>query len=152
MSSVMLTGVPRLFIGAVLIASALGKSLNLSGFVEVLATYHAFPEWALWPFALLITGLEWSLGTWILWGRRLRQSALAALWLNLCYALWMTVTLVRGLELANCGCFGVYFPRPLRWYSPIEDLVMAGMCYALWRHAKKFPHPLTRFPNGRTRD
>lgn len=142
MSRVRLTSVLRLLIGAILVGSALGKSLSVPGFVEVLATYRVFPEWMLWPFSLLITGLEWALGAWILWGYRLQQSALAAIGLNLCYAFSMTVTLFRGLELANCGCFGVYFPRPLRWYSPIEDLIMAGMCYALWRHAKKYPYPI----------
>jgi hypothetical protein len=64
-----------------------------------------------------------------------RDSALVALWLNAGYAVWMTISLLRGLELTNCGCFGVFFPQPLRWYSPLEDLVLVGMCYALSRYA-----------------
>jgi hypothetical protein len=38
---------------------------------------------------------------------------------------------MRGLRLANCGCFGVFLPRPLGWSTVIEDLVMAGVCAAL---------------------
>lgn len=125
----------RLFIGGVIFASALGKSLDLTGFVEVLKTYQIFPDLTLWPLALAVTGFEFVLGVWLLSGWRLRAGALVALGLNAGYAVWMTISLLRGLELSNCGCFGVFFPQPLRWYSPLEDLVLVGMCYALSRYA-----------------
>lgn len=127
----------RLFIGGILLASALGKSLDLPGFVEVLRTYRAFPDAALWPLALTVTGAEWALSVWLLSGWCLRTAALAALWLNAGYAVWMTVSLLRGLELTNCGCFGVFFQQPLRWYSPFEDLVLVGMCYGLYRTVRR---------------
>jgi hypothetical protein len=113
------------------LASAMGKSLDLSGFVDVLITYQAFPSGILWPLALTIAGLEWILGVWILSGWRLTTAAAAALALNSAYAIWMAVSLLRGLDLPNCGCYGVFFPQPLRWYSPLEDLALVGMCYAL---------------------
>ncbi|HEV8540163.1 MAG TPA: MauE/DoxX family redox-associated membrane protein [Nitrospiraceae bacterium] len=121
----------RLFVGGVILASALGKSLDLPGFVEVLKTYRTFPDIALWPLAIAVTGVEWVLGIWLISGWRLQTAALAAMWLNAGYAVWMTISLLRGLELANCGCFGVFFPQPLRWYSPLEDLVLVGMSYGL---------------------
>jgi uncharacterized membrane protein YphA (DoxX/SURF4 family) len=125
----------QIFIGIVIFGSALGKSLDLSGFVEVLKTYQAFPDFTLWPLALAVTGFEFVLGMWLLSGWRLRTGALVAMGLNAGYAVWMTISLLRGLELSNCGCFGVFFPQPLRWYSPLEDLVLTGMCYALSRYA-----------------
>lgn len=125
----------RLFIGGVIFASALGKSLDLTGFMEVLKTYQIFPDLTLWPLALAVTGFEFVLGAWLLSGWRLRAGALVALGLNAGYAVWRTISLLRGLELSNCGCFGVFFPQPLRWYSPLEDLVLVGMCYALSRYA-----------------
>jgi len=125
----------QIFIGVVIFGSALGKSLDLSGFVEVLRTYQAFPDFALWPLALAVTGFEFVLGVWLLSGWRLQTSALVALGLNAGYVVWMTISLLRGLELSNCGCFGVFFPQPLRWYSPLEDLVLVAMCYALSRYA-----------------
>jgi hypothetical protein len=131
----------RLFVGGILLLSALGKSLDLAGFAEVLATYRAMPASFLWPFALLVTGLEWVLGVWILSGWRLVTGALAALVLYAGYALVMALSLVRGLDLANCGCYGVFFPQPLRWYSPLEDLVLVGMCYALRITARKVSVP-----------
>lgn len=123
----------QIFVGVVIFGSALGKSLDLTGFVEVLKTYQIFPDLTLWPLALAVTGFEFVLGAWLLSGWRLQISARIALWLNAGYAVWMTISLLRGLELSNCGCFGVFFPQPLRWYSPLEDLVLVGMCYATAR-------------------
>ena len=57
--------------------------------------------------------------------------ALLAMMLNSLYAIGLIVMLLRGLDLPNCGCYGVFFPQPLRWYSPLEDLVLVGICYAL---------------------
>jgi hypothetical protein len=117
----------------VCLASALGKSLDLAGFVEVLITYRLFADWALWPVALSITGLEWVLSLWLLAGWRIQTAALLALIMYGLYAAGLVLTLLRGIDLPNCGCYGVFFPQPLRWYSPLEDMVLAGMCYALWR-------------------
>lgn len=127
----------RLLIGGVLLASAVGKSLDLNGFVDVLVTYRLFPRWTLWPVAFMIIGIEWILAAWILSGWRLPTGALFALMLNGLYAAGLILTLVRGLDLPNCGCYGVFSPQPLRWYSPLEDLVLVGMCYALRIGAKK---------------
>ncbi len=133
----LLTWCGRVLIGGVLLASALGKSLDLPGFVAVLITYRLFPDWLLWSLAVGMTGLEWVLGGWILSGRRLRAGASLAMMLNGIYALGLTITLFRGLTLPNCGCYGVFFPQPLRWYSPFEDLILVGICYALCVGAQK---------------
>lgn len=121
----------QLFVSLILLASALGKSLDLPGFVEVLKTYQAFPAPLLWPLALAVTGCELALGAWLLSGQRLAVGALVAACLNTGYAVWMTITLLRGLDLSNCGCFGVFFPQPLRWYSPLEDLALIAMSLVL---------------------
>lgn len=126
----------RLVLALVCFASALGKSLDLPGFVDVLRTYRLFAEWPLWAIAFGITGLEWVLALWLLSGWCLRQGALVTLFLYASYAAGLVITLLRGLDLPNCGCYGVFFPQPLRWYSPLEDMVMVGMCYALWRSEK----------------
>ena len=126
----------RIFIGTILVASAVGKALDFSGFVLVLQTYEAFPSILLWPVAVVAIVIEAVLGLWMLSGWRLATSALMAAGLNGLYAIWMTVTLLRGLELDNCGCFGVFLQRPLTWTSPLEDLVMVGFCYWLSRLAR----------------
>ena len=127
----------QFLIGVLLTTSSIAKALDISGFAAVLQTYQAFPDLALFPLALSITTLELSLGLWILYGKNLGLSAAIAAFINVGYAMWMAVTLLRGLELTNCGCFGVYFPRPLTWLSPIEDLIFAGMCFGLSHLATK---------------
>ena len=77
------------------------------------------------------------LGVWILSGWRPATGALIALSLNSVYALGLIITLARGLDLPNCGCYGIFFPQPLRWYSPLEDLVLIGICYAVYVSAKR---------------
>jgi len=134
----------RLLIGGVLLASAFGKSLEMPGFVEVLVTYRLFPEWSLWPLALGITGIEWGLAAWILVGWQLSTGALIAMGLNGLYAIGLIVTLLRGLDLPNCGCYGVFFPQPLRWYSPLEDLALVGICSVLRVGAKRSSQPLDK--------
>ena len=126
----------QLCVGGILIASALGKSLDVAGFVDVLRTYRFFPEATLQTTAWSVMAVEAVVGLWILSGWRLRQAACVAGVVNVGYTVWMTVSLARGLELENCGCYGVFFPQPLRWYSPLEDLVLVAACAGLWRVAK----------------
>ncbi len=121
----------QILVGGIIFGSALGKSLDLAGFVEVLTTYQAFSPRTLWPLATTITIGEVILGTWILSGFRLRMSALLGAAMNTGYAGWMTLSLLRGLNLPNCGCFGVFFPQPLTWRSPLEDLVLVALCSLL---------------------
>ncbi len=118
----------QVLVGGIIFGSALGKSLDLPGFVEVLKTYQAFSPSVLWPLATIVTLGEFILGTWILSGYQLRTSALLGAVMNTGYAGWMTISLLRGLDLPNCGCFGVFFPQPLTWRSPIEDLVLVALC------------------------
>ena len=121
----------QIFIGGIIFLSALGKSLDMPGFIEVLNTYQAFPPYLLRPMGFSVTGVEFLLGVWILSGFRLSISALGAALLNTFYAGWVALTLLRGLTLSNCGCFGVFFPQPLTWFTPIGDLVLVGLCVLL---------------------
>lgn len=117
----------RLLIGLVLFATAAGKLLDVRGFAGVLRTYEAIPEWVLLPIAVGVPVAELALALWLFSGRRLAGAALAALGMHLAYAAWATASLLRGLELENCGCFGVFFARPLGWRTVVEDLVTAGL-------------------------
>ena len=116
--------------------------MDFHGFIEVLSTYRFFPDWGLWLVAIGITSLEWVLALWLLSGWRIESGALIALSLYGLYAAGLVVTLLRGLDLPNCGCYDVFFSQPLRWYSPLEDLVLVGMCYALWLSVRKAGRPI----------
>jgi uncharacterized membrane protein YphA (DoxX/SURF4 family) len=121
----------RFLIGGVLVATGVGKLLNVPGFARVLGNYRTFPDPLLMPVAVAVPVAEVLLGAWLFSGRRLFAAAVAAFAIHLAYAAWSASALMRGLRLANCGCFGVFLPRPLGWSTVIEDLVMAGVCAAL---------------------
>jgi hypothetical protein len=121
----------RFAIGAVLLATAAAKLANIQGFAEVLKTYKAFPDRILIPLALAIPLLELALALWLFSGQALAAAAAASVVLNFAYAFFSAVSVLRGLHLANCGCFGVFWPRPLGWSTVVEDLVLTIASYAL---------------------
>lgn len=126
----------RWLLGALILATGIGKALDVGGFAGVLADYRlGLDDDALSILALMVCALEIGLGAWLLSGRRLRRAAATAMALNAAYCVLMTTALLRGLQLDNCGCFGVYFPSPLRWYSPLEDLALVAASWALMRLA-----------------
>ena len=127
-----LRGLLRFGLGFFILASGLGKALDEAGFVGVLRTYQlGLPDAPLWPVALGVTAFELAVGAWILSGRALYAAGWAAAALNVGYFVLLGVSLARGLEIQNCGCFGVFFARPLRWYSPLEDLALVALSLLL---------------------
>jgi hypothetical protein len=129
----------RLFIGFVLLATAAGKLLDVRGFAGVLRTYEAFPEDALLPVAIGAPLAELALALWLFSGRRMTGAAAAALGMHLFYAGWAAASVLRGLKLANCGCFGVFLARPLGWNTVLEDLVLTGLSAWLLALARRRP-------------
>lgn len=122
----------RLGLGGLILATGVGKALDLPGFVGVLQTYRlGLDPVALQVIAPSISVIEIALGAWILGGWRLRSAIWVAIALNAAYFLLLTSALLRGLQLPNCGCFGVYFARPLRWHSPLEDLGLIALSMLL---------------------
>ena len=122
----------RFSLGALLLASGIGKALDEAGYVAVLRHYElALPEALVWALALGVTAIEVVLGACILAGWKLRLAAQAAALLNFVYFVVLTASLARGLQLDNCGCFGVFWARPLRWFSPVEDLALVAASLAL---------------------
>jgi uncharacterized membrane protein YphA (DoxX/SURF4 family) len=129
----------RIGLGVLILGTGVGKALDLTGFVRVMETYSLLPAALLLPLAVTLTASEVILGVWLLSGRQPALAALTAITVNLGYAVLLTVTLARGLDLRNCGCFGVFLARPLRWFSPLEDLVIAGLSWLLYRRASGWP-------------
>jgi hypothetical protein len=120
-------------IASILLVTGLGKLLDVPGFVQVLATYQAFPTWMLQPIAVTLVLGELRLAEWLFWGKRLSQAALTSLGLHVLFTGWAVVTLFRGIEVPNCGCFGVFWARPLTWITVGEDLFMVGISFALYQ-------------------
>lgn len=111
----------------------MGKALDVPGFVGVMRTYElGLAEETLWAVAAGVTLFELGLGCWILSGRRLRLASLLSAAMHFGYLILLTDALRRGLELENCGCFGVFLARPLEWYTPLEDAALFVASYGLF--------------------
>lgn len=125
--------VSRYFLGLLFVATGAGKLLDNRGFAQVIATYQlGLPDTLLLPLALVISLAEFAIGLNILLGRSLPQSILATFYIHLTYASLAVTTLLRGITLTNCGCFGVFLARPLRWATVAEDLMLAAISLVCW--------------------
>jgi hypothetical protein len=122
----------QILLGMLLFATSLGKALDVEGFLRVIASYQVFPAW-LSPFvALGILTAEACLAVWLFSGRYLAIASLCAFALHVGFLLLAAITLLRGISVPNCGCFGVFFARPLTWGTVVEDLFMALWCLGLF--------------------
>jgi hypothetical protein len=123
-------GILRTFIGLVLFTTAAGKLLDVRGFARILGSYQALPEGLLLPLAFAIPITELALSIWLFSALRLAAAALTSAAVHFAYATWSAVGVLRGLQLPNCGCFGVFLARPLGWNTVAEDTLMVGL--SLW--------------------
>lgn len=140
----------RWALGLLFIATAIGKLLDNRGFADVLQNYRLFPTLILLPLGLLLSLSELILGIelirqpkpfWPSWGIFL---------MNLGYAVLAAVTNLRGLNLNNCGCFGVFWARPMTWNTVTEDIILTAVSFAfciLLSRKTKEPYFSKGYPN-----
>jgi hypothetical protein len=117
-------------------AAALGKLLDLPGFALVLAEYRLFPPPLLTPAAMLAVAAEATVAAGLLLPALRHHAALAAAALAALYAGVLAVTLLRGIPLRNCGCFGVFLARPLTLMTPLEDVAILVLALVLARRTR----------------
>ena len=123
------------FIASVLLLTGIGKLLDVPGFVKVLITYQAIPSWGLQLVAITMVLVELRIAEWLFRDKTLVRGALSSLMLHSIFTLWATMTLIRGVSVPNCGCFGVFFVRPLTILTVVEDLALVSASFFLLRLA-----------------
>ena len=136
MIPIILTWILRLLVGGVLLVTGIGKLLDVPGFEKILETYQAFPHTMLPFLAVGFVLAELKVAEMIL-SSRWRGGALASTALHLIFTMGTAATWYRGINIPNCGCFGVFWARPLTLQTVIEDLVMfllSAFLYFLGRH------------------
>ena len=52
------------------------------------------------------------------------------------YALATSVTLLRGIHLPDCGCFGIFFQHPLEWPMVRGDAILTLVSVVLYALAR----------------
>ena len=128
---------PRWFVGLVLIATGTGKAFDMPGFVQVLAAYDLLPSSGNVALAYTLPFIELATGLCLLTRRGLRLAAWTAAGLHVMLLSAVLLTLWRGIEIANCGCFGVFLARPLTAQTVVEDAVMLALSIVVLRQAHR---------------
>jgi len=131
------------------LATGIGKLLDVPGFIEVIKTYQVFPHWSLPFIAIIMVLIELRLSEALFRGTQLFEAALFSIGLHSIFTIWSTIALLRGLEILNCGCFGVFWARPLTWLTVFEDIIVVGASYLLARLAHKDKSPFNSISKNR---
>lgn len=119
--------IPRWFVGVVLVATGLGKVLDIAGFVHVLAAYDLLPHWLNLGLAYSLPFIELATGICLIARLQLLMAACIAVGLHVLLLTAVVTTLWRGIAVANCGCFGVFLARPLTAGTAVEDAAMLAL-------------------------
>lgn len=72
-----------------------------------------------------------GLSVWLFSGFRLRHAGMASAALHAVFIAWAVAALVRGLDIPNCGCFGVFWARPLNFATVAEGPVLLLLSLAV---------------------
>ncbi len=94
------------------------------------------PHWLNVILAYTLPFIELGIGIGLLLAIKRVQMACLAVGLHVLMLSIVIITLNRGIAVANCGCFGVFFARPLTTVTAIEDVVMLTMSLLAWLDAK----------------
>ncbi len=113
----------RMIVGGVLLYAGFMKAVGPSAeFAALIEAYKILPPSLLSPLALALPWIEMWLGTFLIFGFFTRPSAAAATLLFTVFLAALASTLVRGIDLASCGCFGADALSPR--YTIILDSVL----------------------------
>lgn len=122
----------RLLLGALYTAMAIGQFASIGSMPQILSAYGLVDGAAAPVLAVGLIAGELVCGLWFL--ARPRSTAFAPVWVYTAVSLvWSVLAVqayVRGLTVANCGCFGVYLPQRLGWFVLVQDaltLLYAGL-------------------------
>lgn len=116
-----------------LFSTAIGKLLDIPGFALVIETY----QFGITGVVASVLGLSIALFELQLALYMLRKplSFIIGLLLTLMhsgYTLLAVITLSRGIDIQNCGCFGVFLARPMTPMTIVEDLILTAMSAMYW--------------------
>jgi hypothetical protein len=120
----------HVFFALLMLVSAGGKLLDMPGFYQVVQTYQMLPGLLIPAASWALTLFELALGFMLLFSSSAVVAAVLLVPLHLFYLAGLGQALFRGLALKNCGCFGVFWARPLTPYSLLEDVFL--LCLTLY--------------------
>src|SRR5690348_1460828 len=99
--------ISRLIVGGILLYAGFMKAVGPSAeFAAMIVAYKIIPASLATPLAVALPYIEMWTGLFIFCGFYVRYAASVAMVLFGIFILALASTLVRGIDLASCGCFG----------------------------------------------
>lgn len=123
----------RLAVGAVLIYAGSSKAAGpVEEFAYILSVYDVLPKDFLLPVAALLPWIELLAGWSLILGCRTRLAAAAAGALFAGFLAAVASTILRGISLPNCGCFGesLHFTPAQAFFM---DLCLSVLCWFVFQ-------------------
>jgi uncharacterized membrane protein YphA (DoxX/SURF4 family) len=132
LSSAALAG--RFFVGAALAWSGYMKLLSpAEELAWTMESYRLLPAAATLPLARVLPWAELFVGASLFVGFLTRWSAAAAAALSLTFVGALASVLLRGIDLAGCGCFGRGGPQMTPLQALSLDVAMVLLCVLVFR-------------------
>lgn len=136
------TAVCRLLLGATFLFSGFVKAIDPFGFFYKLSDYltafgltHLVPDSLLMLGGILLSGIEFAVGVFLLLGiRRIFASTLALLLMSVMTPL--TLYLAIANPVSDCGCFGDAWVLT-NWQTFGKNVVLLIAAISVWRRNKK---------------
>ena len=130
--------ITRLIVGAVLLYAGFMKAVGPSAeFAAILAAYKLFPPALIGPLSQGLPYVEMWVGLFILTGLYTRQAAFAAALLFTSFLITLLSSLLRGIDLVSCGCFGADALSPR--HTLILDTVLLVLSCTIYAQSKLPP-------------
>jgi hypothetical protein len=123
----------RLAVGAVLIYAGASKAAGpAEEFANILSAYDVIPRDFIMPVAALMPWIELVVGWALILGVQTRLAAAAAGIFFVSFLGALGSTVLRGIALPNCGCFGESLHlSPLQAF--VMDACLFALCFFGWR-------------------
>jgi hypothetical protein len=129
----------QLILGFVFLFSGLKKIVNPGAFVEIVRNYKLLPDWGVNIFATVLPWMEFTLGSVMMLGLYIKQSAIAIVLLLLMFISAILINVLRGLDF-SCGCFSLVPAKGSRvaalWWI-FRDIVLLGFGILVYRNENK---------------
>ena len=116
---------------------AVGPVAEFAGMIEA---YKLLPAALVTPSATALPYIEMWVGLFVLTGFYTRQAAIVAAILFGTFLIALGSTLVRGIDLASCGCFGADALSPR--YTVVMDTVLLAFSILIYKQST-VPPPLS---------
>lgn len=113
----------KIVIGALFIATSVGKFFLVSGVAREIKDYQLIPDSLALPAAIALIAYELTVGIWLLTSKKTSWAAYAGIGLLTVFMLAKASMAIRGLPVSCDVCFGTFLSLPL-WANLILNTSM----------------------------